>query len=873
MATPAHEARQMMAGHTIWLWHYLHADWQWEQSRHWHEDRYALAVKDVLATMREHKDFTYYFDTASEFYSAVEDRLTPAEMAELREHIRNGRIRLVSGQVSNPRPTQVGEETYIRNLQLGKEYWDKRFPQTDLSLFHSVDIAIGHVQMPQILNLAHFKYYKAWRPHGPMNALGIPHQFHWEGIDGSRIMVSRGIYGALFRPEDTIINEHATRDWDEVFSHVFEEILYDQVVRGRSPSKQLWMIQGSDDSLPLYAGIGDHRLDLFGFIETWRNQEDVPIRWCTPVEYLQAVAEHADKLPIVQGVLDGADVSYNAANGGSHGLWWWRKHNDLRLLDAERWATVAASSGFVAPWQELKSLWYQHCIYQAHAQEFAFLDDWNYLIGLATDVKRRAALIEQNALAAIVQAAGGGERTTRYLFNPHPWPVETDVEVYHPLAEAGYHTLEIVDDDGNVLPQQSLLEFRHPRFVDSLNDERRLVRVTLPPLGYKRIEIVEKKTKDGQKPASPANDVLETADLKLVFRGNTLREVHDRRTGRVYSSQEGDAWPNLYYHVLDRQDWVMAGPELRRDAFQPNTSEWLQTGPLRWHHRSVGSVGPYQAQLDVIVPDQGREIQVKVRLEGHWKLPPETGFVTLLGAIDAGGEMTVDAPFAVEARDPDNDIYAHNVPPDEDLGQVGMFERSLPGLFWGRSWADWSGEGQGVTLITTDGCFYWLKEADRFGHFVLRAIDNKPGTWEEFCHPFITGTGVHEFTYTYRFHNGDWRQADPQRRAQELRHPVQVVRANHVSDAKLTANSFLSIEGPALLSAYYREGDATFVRFYEHEGTGGQVTLTLDWKPTSAEMVDLRGQGLGQSVQVHGQAVIVDVKPWQIVTLQLLRSG
>ena len=40
MTTPA-EARQKLAGKTIWLWHYLHPDWQWEASRAWHADRYA----------------------------------------------------------------------------------------------------------------------------------------------------------------------------------------------------------------------------------------------------------------------------------------------------------------------------------------------------------------------------------------------------------------------------------------------------------------------------------------------------------------------------------------------------------------------------------------------------------------------------------------------------------------------------------------------------------------------------------------------------------------------------------------------------------------------------------------------------------------
>src|SRR5690606_22698175 len=131
-----------------------------------------------------------------------------------------------------------------------------------------------------------------------------------------------------------------------------------------------------------------------------------------------------------------------------------------------------------------------------------------------------------------------------------------------------------------------------------------------------------------------------------------------------------------------------AGPELRREAFKPQGSEWLQTGPLRWHHRSTGSVGPYQAQVDTLIADRGRELRVDVQLEGHWHKAPLTGFVTLLGDIDAGGQMTVDVPFAIEPRDPDHDIYAHDAPTAADLGNVEMFERPRPRVFWGRSWAD-----------------------------------------------------------------------------------------------------------------------------------------------------------------------------------------
>lgn len=69
------------------------------------------------------------------------------------------------------------------------------------------------------------------------------------------------------------------------------------------------MIQGMDDARPWRGFTGDPPLDLAGFLAEWRRRESVPICWCTPLEFSRAVAEHAEKLPVVRGVLDGCDCA------------------------------------------------------------------------------------------------------------------------------------------------------------------------------------------------------------------------------------------------------------------------------------------------------------------------------------------------------------------------------------------------------------------------------------------------------------------------------------------------------------------------------------------------------------------------------------
>ena len=195
-----------------------------------------------------------------------------------------------------------------------------------------------------------------------------------------------GCWSRAGRTAASTLKEHVPEgfqeDWDGAFETLYEALLADQLEEGRSVSKQLWIIQGCDDARPYRAWHGDMPVDMPGFVAEWRKREDVPLNWCTPVEFTEAVAEHRDVLPVVSGVLEGADCSYNASNSGANGLWAWRLLNDRRLLQAERWAAIAALAGKPVPEADLKSLWRQHLVYQAHAEDYAFAKDFDHLVDL-----------------------------------------------------------------------------------------------------------------------------------------------------------------------------------------------------------------------------------------------------------------------------------------------------------------------------------------------------------------------------------------------------------------------------------------------------------------------------------------------------------
>ncbi len=866
MTSTAAEARRALEGKQIWLWHYLHADWQWEQSRAWHEERYALAVEEVLDLMQTDPELTYFFDTASEFYEPVA-RLLGDRINELHDRVREGRIRIVSGQVANARPNLIAEETYIRNMQIGRRFFAENLPPTDLSLFHSVDIAIGHSQMPQLLKLAGFEMYRAWRPHGPMNVLGVPHQFVWQGLDGSEIVVTRGAYGGFYF-DDHVPWDFET-DWDGAVAKFFDHLLVDQTLHDRSASGQLWAIQGCDDCRPYRTWQSDRFFDLPKFVATWREKESAPITWCTPVEFSEAVAAQRDALPVVQGAIDGSDCSYNAAFSGTHGLWTWRVQNDRRLLRAERWAALAASLGAAEHADELTKLWAQHCVYQAHAEEAAFAEDFDALVDLAQEVRLASARIEAESLQAIALAAGGGDRLTRHVFNPHPWAVTADIDLYHALALPGSESLKFTDETGSSLSAQPLSDLRHPRYGGSLNDQHNLVRIELPPLGYRKIAIEESPEPANAIASTPGNEFT-NGSLSFVFRDHALREIVDTESGHRTVSSDGHPIPDLIFHDVENANWLSAGPEASRSRFEPTESAWIESGPLRWVHRSTGKVGPYDATLDLVIPDHGRAIDVRVRLEGHWRVAPRTGWVSMMLPVPTDTAMSVDVPFGIETRDPDNQPYFGNVPEPNDFGIADMFERLRPGWFWGRSWADFSSAGHGVTVTGENGSFFWQKEATEAGPVLIRTLQLTPGTWEARCSPTQTGSGVHELTYRLRFHNGELLATDPIRRAAELHHQPVAVRANHPTSGSSGNNrSFVQLDGAATLSSLSREGGKQIVRIAQSTGGASDIQLTFDRPVLSAEVIDFTGAVRDAAITVSGNTLETNLRPWEIATFRV----
>jgi alpha-mannosidase len=74
-------------------------------------------------------------------------------------------------------------------------------------------------------------------------------------------------------------------------------------------------------------------------------------------------------------------------------------------------------------------------------------------------------------------------------------------------------------------------------------------------------------------------------------------------------------------------------------------------------------------------------------------------------------------------------------------------------------------------------------------------------------------------------------------------------------------------------SAFYCDARRYLLRVWESAGTGASVLLELPFQMRSAKEVDFNGKELGKPVFTKGKAVRFEIKPWEIVTLELTKSA
>lgn len=854
MSEQTEQLRGQAAGGTFCIISYNHPDFAWCHTRDWHEERYAVSTGEALDLMAAHPEFRFCMEPWIDHVIPFLERC-PDRVEELRARLNSGQMGVQAFTLTSPRPATCPDETFLRNMILGRRQYRAFAPQADLSVMACPDVGIGHSQMPQVCKLAGASMYRGWRSDTAFNYRQVPRHFRWRGLDGTELITSRGCYGGLLSDYPQPLADH----WEAVVEQLFAADL--GTALGHAPNRTWFVPQGMDDARPLRSFDGDRLLPLLELSRLWNEREASRLIFATPNEFAALLAQ--DSLPLWDGVIDEVDVAYNSGWHGQPGLWRLRQDLDTALMVGERAFALATLRGAAAPSLERQQeLWWETIRIASHALQWIFERDWDWLTSRARYLLRE---IRDETRRTICSLAGVGrqwrDERPLILFNPLPYAREEIIEV--PWVEPRQEAQGVVlrDAAGQTVPLQQG-EPVAPWAWRNVDWEAPLIfKARVPALGWAVYRAAE--AEPTARPAPPPGDLVDNGRLRIKTSGRGLQEVTDLATGLCWKAPLGTAIGDCKLHEMG-PGVLHVGPITGELSGRIGTGSWIASGPLRWIYRWETEFHGHRVRQDVILDDGARHLDFLTRVY----CAGANGFFGLVFDLPFAGNLEVDIPFGLESRNPDEQVYAHNLP--EGYQNI---ERHRDKQFWARSLASFSDGTQGLSLITADGDKYWTYDAAtrRLRHILFTPLtDDKPG-WEQWVTKSRCALGWHEFRHRLVFHDGDGRQADLPGLSDRLRLPLLPIKPLGPAHAPGgDSGDQLALSPRSVrLSAFYSDPAGTVVRVYESAGAAARATFALPQDFSAATKTDFNLEPLAGEVRLTGRTLELDLRPWEIATVLL----
>lgn len=811
------------ADRTVHLVGHAHLDpvWLWPWQEGYQEAR--ATFRSALDRMNEYPDFVFTCDQIV-LLSWVEE-CDPDLFAEIAARVAEGRWVHVGGWWVEPDCNMPGPESFVRQGLYGQRYLQSRFGRT-ATVGMNADPFGHHAMLPQILRGQGLDSYTFLRP-GPHEGDLEPSTFWWEAPDGSRVLAYR------------IPHEYGSAGG---------------AVDGQL-ERSIAAARGTGDQIMVFYGVGNHgggptRANLDSIRRFDRMGSFGRLRLSSPRDYLDAVlarVEAGRELPVRRDDLQHHAPGCYSAHSGIKA---WQQRAQAAVLSAERWAALltvgaprTAPEPDPYPRDRLEGAWKQVLFNQFHdvlpgsAIESAY-DDARDQLGEAVAIAKRITTRAHNVIARRIDIPYEAGSQPVVVFNPHPWPVRTDVIMHVDAQASGTH---VVDDEGATVPAQPT------RAVVATGTRSRgavVFRGDLPALGYRVYRL-----RPGPAP-HPLGTNLEVGPLRLA--NGHVEAVIDAGTG----------WLSA---LRDRRTGVdvVAGatPQLHTQICEDPTDTW--------GHRVVSYAWPgvaMEAQR-ITVTDTG-PLRAAIRVERRWHAS------TLIEEISLGADdVAVRVQATLDWREPGHLLklrFPTSLTDPRATYEIpfGSLARPVDGAEEpAQSWVDLSGtvgdRPAGLTVIIT-GKHGFDTSPGAAPSIGVTAVRSPVYSWHDPLLLDPEGSYRHQDLGTQRFgyalvpHGGDWRTADPIRRARELIAPVRAMQES-------------SHPGPLPRRATFVDDGAGAVMITAVKGSEDPP----EGDPTGAELivraVETRGESTAARIElpVIGRVLEADFGPYQIRTFRV----
>ena len=762
--------------------------WLWPWQEGYQEAR--ATFKSAIERMDEYPDFVFTCDQIV-LLSWVEEQ-DPELFAKIQARVAEGRWVNTGGWWVEPDCNMPMGESFVRQGLYGQRYLQSRFGKIS-TVGMNVDPFGHNAMLPQILVGQRMDSYTFLRP-GPHEGDLERSLFWWESPDGSRVLAYRipfeyGSSGGSVEGQ----TEKSLAALDRGLGNVM--VFYGVGNHGGGPTK------ANIESI--------HRYDRMGSFGR--------MTMSSPREYFD------ETLARGEGFLDSLevrrdDLQHHAPGcySAHSGIKAWQRRAQFAALSAERWAAVVHVTDDVPyPRTQLEGAWKQilfnqfHDILPGSAIEPSY-DDARDQLGEAVAISKRIITHAHNVIARRVDIPMEDGTQPVLVFNPHPWSVETDVDLQYGGNPLGVH---VVDGEGAPVVHQ------YSQSTATTDDKSRgalVFRASVPALGYALYRLRPGTIATPGAALDVSEGVIENDHIRVVIDPVTgwISSLVNKATGvDVMAGVDGtqhtqvcDDPTDTWGHRVVSYAWPGATMELKRIVVR-------ETGPLRSRVRVERAWGASTLVEEFVLSHDSSALRVNVTVD--WR---EQAHLLKLR-------------FPTSLVDP---TATYEIP-------FGTLERPVDGAEEpAQSWVDLSSDGAGLTVITTNKHGYDVSPGSE-PSIGITAVRSPVYSWHDprLLDPegfySFQDQGIQRFSYELVPHAGDWRAAQPSRRAVLLGAPVRAMLESFHDGELPRRHSFASdgggtVQVTAIKGSEDARADGTadlIVRAVETSGIPGHASIEL----------------------------------------------
>ncbi|MCK4368386.1 MAG: hypothetical protein KAV68_01765 [Dehalococcoidales bacterium] len=795
---------------TAYLVPHTHYDVAWAFSKEEYLKINEAILEQALRLMKKPE---FKFCLEQTFLLKEMEKRNPPISKRITKMIKEGKCEIVDGQYLMPDAMLPTGEVLVRDILVGKRYCKQKFG-IEVPVAWAADSFGMNAQLPQIYKKAGYKWLAFRRG---ARAEITESEFLWKGLDGTTILTHWFPLG--YRAGLDIDK------WEESFAELNKYASTPNIL------------------MPCGSGSMPPQPETIPAVKKWnRTHPDIQMKIATPKEFFQALESSSKRFEVIEGELYDDELVAVFPQVCSSRTWIVQGTRECEglLITAETFATIAWLLGAEYPTDEFREAWGKALflafhdvitgcgvdeIYEEVREIFAFL-------------KSKLSQILTESLIYIAGKINTKGKGTA-VFNPLPWPTKNWVE----SAKGGF----IAD---------------------------------VPPLGYKVYKSVPLKKKPSDRIKIEGNEI-ETPFFKLKVDDKTgIIEVSDKAGNRLLSGNEiiiEDEVGDLYYHRTRFSPELIkseSGEGIQYGSFKPKGFRIKEEGSrvkvifeneyycLTWPYRLQKRFPPIIYKYKTL--DISKEVVIYSDI-------PRLEFITRIDNKYPNIRLRVKFDTMIDRNVCFRETQFGVIPEPTEFftRDEGAKPSGIPNFL---SWFDVSDGTRGITFMNKG-----LPAVEKVGTAayitLFRGVYGLSA--DGIAGPLVPTPDALELkSYTFEYavqpHDGDWRQAEMYKQAQDFHHLPTAIQANAKGDLP-SEYSFLKLSPHNLIFSALKkaeDSDGVILRFFETTGEVTQAEVELFRAIKRLTLVDLLEREEGE-LPFEGTRFRLEVKPFEIVTLKL----